>query len=256
MHRTGPRVVLLTADGAYSRRFLRRFLDQARVEVVGLVLSTATLNRGVFGLAGMWRFLRSVGLCYAIYQAFVCLVLPRLKGLKRCLDVPVLHTSDVNAPEAEAWVRATKPDYLLSFHFNQKLLEPVIQIPKQAALNFHPSYLPSFRGVDPVLFALQETGSTLGGSVHQMTSMIDGGDILLREFLGKEQVGGLIATNAHLFTLGGGMAAEVINHFAEYDLRRLAQDQLGKTQTRYDGWTDVGRLGCLGLLKALWGRRR
>lgn len=254
MNKARPRVVLLTADGAYSRLFLQSFIETAQVDVVGLVLSSATLNRGVTGLSGLWAFVGRVGLCYALYQAYVCWVLPWVKGLKPCTSLPLLHTHDVNQPDAAAWIRKLNPDYLLSFHFNQKLLQPLIELPKLAALNFHPSYLPMYRGVDPVLFALQECDGRMGGSIHRVASTIDAGDILLRESLADDYVGGLISTNSHLFTLGGRMATEVMSDFANYHAQRLVQAELGPG--RYDDWAAVGRLGCVGLLKALWARAK
>ena len=253
-----PRVVLLTADGAYSRLFINSFLASAEVEPVGLVLSTATLKRGQTGLEALWTFVRTVGLGYAIYQAYVCWIWPWLKGLEPYREVPVWHTQDVNTSETVAWIKALEPDFLLSFHFNQKLLQSVIDVPGQAALNFHPSYLPAWRGVDPVLFALQAQDSVFGGSIHCLTDEIDRGDVLLREKLGHEHVAGLIKTNAALFTLGGRMAAEVIKDFDALNRQRMAQRVLpvNDVEDRYDGWSAVGRLGLAGLWKALWANPR
>ena len=253
-----PRVVLLTADGAYSRLFINSFLASAEVEPIGLVLSTATVKRGQTGLAALWTFVRTVGLGYAFYQAYVCWILPLLKGLKPYREVSILRTEDVNSAEMVARIKALEPDFLLSFHFNQKLLHAVIGIPGQAALNFHPSYLPAWRGVDPVLFALQSKDSVFGGSIHFLTDEIDRGDMLLREKLDYEYVDGLIKTNAALFTLGGRMAAEVIKDFNTLNRQRMAQWvlQVHDVEDRYDGWSAVGRLGLAGLWKALWANPR
>lgn len=253
-----PRVVLLTADGAYSRLFINSFLASGEVEPIGLVLSTATLKRGQTGLAALWTFVRMVGLGYALYQAYVCWILPLLKSLKPYREVSILRTEDVNSGEMVAWIKALEPDFLLSFHFNQKLLHAVIGIPGKAALNFHPSYLPAWRGVDPLLFALQSQDSVLGGSIHCLTDEIDRGDVLLREKLGHEYVAGLIKTNVAVFTLGGRMAAEVIKDFDALNRQRMAQRVLPvpDVEDRYDGWSAVGRLGLAGLWNALWANPR
>lgn len=253
-----PRVVLFTADGAYSRLFINSFLASAEVEPIGLVLSIVTLKRGQTGLAALWTFVRTAGLGYALYQAYVCWILPWLKGLKPYRQVPIFRAEDVNSAETVAWIKALEPDFLLSFHFNQKLLHSVIGIPGQSALNFHPSYLPAWRGVDPVLFALQSQDSVLGGSIHCLTDEIDRGDVLLREKLGYEHVAGLVKSNAALFTLGGRIAAEVINDFDALNRQRMAQQVLPvrDVEDRYDGWSAVGRLGLAGLWKALWAKSR
>lgn len=253
MANTTPRVVLLTADSIYSRGFIEAFRLNSNVEFAGMVLSTAYLKRGVGGLTGLYLFIRSVGMSYAIYQAVVCWLLPWIKG-KAAYDIPVLETNDINSAESTGWIRERNPDFLFSFHFNQKVLESVCDIPERAALNFHPSYLPTWRGVDPVLFALQNKDSIFGASVHLIAPQIDAGDVLLREKLGNEHVAGLIKTNEALFTLGGRMAAEVIGDFKSFDAQRIHQADLGNGH--YDGWDSVGNLGLKGLWKALWAKPR
>ena len=248
------RVVLLTRDGLYSRLFVREFLATAGLDVVGIVYSTAYMRRGATPIEDALRFIARVGLFYAMYQAYIAWLLPWLKGFERGLNCPVLKSNNVNSEGTVAWLSELKPDFLLSYHFNQKMLQSVIDIPNRAALNFHPSYLPAWRGVDPVLFALQEEGSLFGGSIHRVTAQIDGGDVLLREKLGNEHVAGLIKTNEALFTLGGRMAAEVLSDFDAFDGRRLRQADLDAGvdhQDRYDGWDNVGQLGLVGLWKAL-----
>lgn len=252
-------MVLLTRDGLYSRLFVREFLANTELDVVGIVYSTSYLSRGATPIVDVLRFIARVGLFYAIYQAYIAWILPWLKGLKLELNCPVLKSNNVNSNETVAWLNQFKPDFLLSFHFNQKMLQSVIDVPNRAALNFHPSYLPRWRGVDPVLFALQEGGAVLGGSVHRVTGDIDQGDVLLREKLANEHVAGLIKTNEALFTLGGRMAAEVIGDFDEFDGRRLRQPALESGlghEPRYDGWYNVGQLGVVGLWKALWAKPR
>lgn len=253
------RVVLLTHDGFYSRLFVREFLSSTGIDVVGIIYSTAYLGRGVTPIVDVVRFIARVSLFYAMYQAYIAWLLPGLKGLGRKVNCPVMETNDVNSETSVAWLKDLNPDFLLSFHFNQKMSESVIDVPKIDALNFHPSYLPAWRGVDPVLFALQEKGSVLGGSIHKVTAEIDEGDVLLREKLGNEHVAGLVKTNEALFTLGGRMAAEVIGDFDAFDGRRLRQAELVAgvdCKGRYDGWYNVGQLGLAGLWKALWAKPR
>lgn len=253
------RVVLLTHDGFYSRLFAREFLSSTGIDVVGIIYSTAYLGRGVTPIVDIFRFIANVGLFYAMYQAYIAWLLPWLKELGRKVNCPVMETNDVNSETSVAWLKDLNPDFLLSFHFNQKMSEPVIEVSKRAALNFHPSYLPAWRGVDPVLFALQEKGSVLGGSIHKVSAEIDEGDVLLREKLGNEHVAGLVKTNEALFTLGGRMAAEVIGDFDAFDGRRLRQAELVAgvdCKGRYDGWYNVGQLGLAGLWKALWAKPR
>lgn len=253
-----PRVVLLTHDGAYSRLFMQEILADSNIDVVGVVYSKAFLHRGLSWMVDVCRFMSRVGVFYAIYQAYVAWCLPWLKGLQRVIEYPVFETNDVNSVACVTWLKAREPDFLLSFHFNQKILESVIVVPKNASLNFHPSYLPAWRGVDPVLFALQEPCSVLGGSVHRVTADIDAGDVLMRLPLSPAFVAGLVGTNARLFMLGGRMACKTIIDFETLDRQRIKQCDLpvNTVEDRYDGWSAVGQLGLTGLWKALWAKPR
>ncbi len=239
------RVVLLTRDSAYSRVFLKRFLAESGLEVAGLVLSSSYLWRG----RSMWRdlagFVGRVGVPYALYQAYVAWWLPRRLGLSApptamtgLSGVPVLHSNDINSPHARAWLVAQAPDFILSFHFNQRLGEAVLALPTRAAVNFHPSLLPDWRGVDPVFFALHAgKATTLGGSLHLITAGLDEGDILLRQPL-AESASGMLASNAALFDLGARMATQALADFDRVHAQRQAQDV---SAGRYYAWQDVGR---------------
>lgn len=256
---------MLMRDSFFSRLFLRAFLDAAekmqgsKIEVTAMVFSTSIIARKKTIFHDLLLFLRRAGVSYAFYQAYLSLLLTRLNEQLGRIDVPILKTNDVNADESVSWLKSQSADFFLSYHFNQKMFQSVICIPKIAALNFHPSYLPAWRGVDPVLFALQQADSVVGGSIHCMSPEIDEGDVLLREKLSNEHVAGLIRTNEALFTLGGRMAAEVLNDFDAFNSRRLRQTELEPvvgSEACYDGWYNVGQLGLVGLWKALCAKPR
>jgi methionyl-tRNA formyltransferase len=253
-----PRVIILTTDGLYSRLFIRQFLAANLVQVIGVIESTTFLRRGSRRLQDGWSFLRTVGVSYALYQVFVCRVLPYIKRVSKISNDLTFRTNDVNAPEAVTWLKSLAPDFILSVHFNQKIFSSVIQIPTRATLNFHPSLLPQWRGVDPVLFALQDSNSSvtpsMGFSIHLVADQIDAGDLLLQKDLQDTSATGLIKINSSLFTQGGSIAAHVIAHFEDFYGSRIPQSSLGVG--RYDGWDAVGKLGFSGLKKALCARPR
>jgi methionyl-tRNA formyltransferase len=254
-----PRVVLLTRDGAYSRIFLRGFLHSAQVDIVGVLYSTTYLQRKPKpSIADLFGFIQTVGLAYALYQGYVSWILPIRLRLSRPrwreIDVSVIESSDINCAQVASWLKQLNPDFLVSFHFNQKIQESITKIPKVAAINFHPSILPNWRGVDPVFFSLQKAGARgsedediLGGSIHLTSEYIDSGDILAAQASPVQSVG-LIQANRDLFQAGGVLAAEVLNHFPVYWDGRLSQSSLETENTQYYSWKDVGNRGW----KSLW----
>lgn len=258
------RVVLLTRDGAYSRCFLKSFLsclESGAARVVGGVLSTSLLRRATPWPLDLWGFLQRVGLRYALYQAYVAWGLPwaRRREIGQGLGGknrgwPVLATNDVNGAAARAWLQQRRPDVLLSFHFNQRMQPPVLELPRCAAINFHPSPLPHYRGVDPVLFALAAGERELGLTMHLISPELDEGDCLV-QWRYPRQPGGLVGNNRFLFEQGGCVAAQTLNHLETTLARRLTQDA---TAGRYDGWTQVKaiRMGRVLWPGGLWHREK
>jgi methionyl-tRNA formyltransferase len=251
-----PRVIILTVDGFYSRLFIEHFLATSSVQLVGVIESTSYLKRNTQRFKDLWAFLQKVGIAYGLYQAFVCWVLPYLKGIPKVNGNLIFFTNDINSSEMISLIKRLEPDFLLAMHFNQKILQSVIESPTQATLNFHPSLLPQWRGVDPILFALQNKNSEIsppmGVSIHLITNEIDAGDILYQSHLENIASSGLITINSQLFIQGGIRAAHVISHFDTFYASRVTQSSLGTGC--YYGWAAVGKLGWSGLRKALWAK--
>lgn len=79
--------------------------------------------------------------------------------------VPVRLVRQINEPGCVAWIRALAPDLLLVLGWTQLVREELLAVPKIAALGFHASLLPRYRGRAPINWALihgeRETGNTM-----------------------------------------------------------------------------------------------
>lgn len=238
------RVVLMTRDSAYSRVFMERFLQAEGLRVIGTVLSANYLHRGKPWPLDLAQFVGRVGVPYALYQAYVAGCLPVRMGLASPRSLARKHgfalhrTSDIDSERSRQWLASLEPDFIVAFHFNQRVGEAVTAIPSVAALNFHPSLLPAWRGVDPVFFALRDPAAEYGASVHLIAPGLDEGDILLQAELPAPRPAGLVDGNCRLFRLGAEMAAKVVADFdALYPARQLQQGETGS----YFSWRDVGQ---------------
>jgi methionyl-tRNA formyltransferase len=100
----------------------------------------------------------------------------RLSDLCRAAGIPSLRLCDVNATQAQARLRAARPDVILSFHFDQIFTAETLAIAPLGGVNVHPSLLPRHRGPIPTLYALAE-GAT-GVSIHAMVPCVDAGGVL------------------------------------------------------------------------------
>ncbi|MCP4178041.1 MAG: hypothetical protein GY756_09760 [bacterium] len=144
--------------------------------------------------------------------------------------------SDVNINSIETELRKIEPDFLLSFNFNQKILENIFNIPKTAALNIHPSFLPFYRGIDPLLAARARNEDSSGVSVHLITEQIDQGDILAQKQYSIDYKKNIIDEYKELFRIGSELAKDVITDFTYYYSKRKKQNSI---EGSYYSWPDA-----------------
>jgi methionyl-tRNA formyltransferase len=71
-----------------------------------------------------------------------------------------------------------EPDLIMSRGFPWKLPDELLALPRLGVLNNHPSFLPRYRGPNPVGWALRNGDAELGISVHRMDASFDTGAIL------------------------------------------------------------------------------
>src|SRR5262249_53186511 len=92
--------------------------------------------------------------------------------------IEVLQTFDANAPSFVRRICDLAPNVLLCAAYPQILSKEMIGAARRAAINFHPSVLPKFRGAHPHFWAIAKGERTGGVSAHLMTERIDDGDIV------------------------------------------------------------------------------
>ena len=94
--------------------------------------------------------------------------------LEECPWVKHLPVRGVNETEVLERIREFKPDLILLLFFNQ-IVSKELRALAPRVWNLHPSLLPSFRGVSPVFWALEEGVETAGVTLHEVTDEIDRG---------------------------------------------------------------------------------
>jgi methionyl-tRNA formyltransferase len=94
------------------------------------------------------------------------------------MGIPVLAPADVGDPGFLAQLRSLAPDLFLAAGYSLILKPPTLAIPRLAAVNFHASLLPEYRGKHPVFWALRDGWRWAGLTAHRMDPGIDTGDII------------------------------------------------------------------------------
>lgn len=103
--------------------------------------------------------------------------------------VPIKSVSDINSPGAESFLKNANPD-LIVFTGGGLIRKNILNIPKIGILNCHSGWLPRYRGMDVVEWALLESKakhSLLGLTLHFMDAGVDTGPILLQKKIRLEK---------------------------------------------------------------------
>lgn len=105
----------------------------------------------------------------------------RLEALARRWKIPFFPLDpDGDRPFGE-WLRALSADILLICGMNRLLGPEAFAAPPLGAINVHPSWLPEYRGPDPIYWQYHDMVEHGGVTIHWVDEREDRGDILRRE---------------------------------------------------------------------------
>src|SRR5262249_30533427 len=92
--------------------------------------------------------------------------------------VPLLMSEDLLEPKFFGALREFAPDLLVVATYPTKIPQPLLDLPRLAAINLHPAYLPRYRGACPEFWAIRNGETETGVTFHKMTERFDAGAIL------------------------------------------------------------------------------
>lgn len=101
-----------------------------------------------------------------------------VKKLSKKYKIPIWYSDDINSEEFIQKIKKIQPDLIISAAYPQIFSKKLLSIPKQGAINFHPSLLPKFRGAHPHYWTIVKGEKESGLTAHFMTERIDEGDII------------------------------------------------------------------------------
>ncbi len=104
--------------------------------------------------------------------------LPFLRDCKQYAvshNVAVYENTELSSEEIENMARET--DIGLSVGFGTIIQEPQFLGPSLGTFNLHPSELPAYRGMHPIIYAIMNGEKNVGITLHRITAGIDTGPI-------------------------------------------------------------------------------
>lgn len=126
------------------------------------------------------RQLSQLVLSKLIYRSSPIFSVPQIAATAAKLGIPVFDQKILkNAPIS--FLRSLNADLIIVATFGQKISNQVIEYPKFGVINFHPSYLPHYRGGCPAYSAIKDGQKSSGVTLHRMTQVFDAGEIIAQK---------------------------------------------------------------------------
>ncbi len=234
------RVVFCTYPCLYSSLVLSDLLRSPNIEIVAVVASTRNLKAKENKLVSDIQRIKVSGIHYSLYLLIVTQLYrffpsffkqKNFQTLCSKSQIDVLSTSNINAPDLQEKIRNTHPDFIFCAHFNQLIHPKTYNIAKEAAINLHPSLLPDLKGVDPAFYALSESYTETGVTIHHLAEDFDTGKVINQKMQTIASEDTLLSLNTKLFKLGTELFIDYLS--SEHIQAKLFSS---KNTDRYDSW--------------------
>jgi methionyl-tRNA formyltransferase len=194
------RIVFLTHRFSRTGAVSLQHLHRQGLDIVAVVTPTVGYKgRGIGGSLrrlirrrGMWFSALTVGrglvTMARIAVARACGGSPRWLGLPWSVDevrldgaTIRLSPEDVNAPSFVDAMAKLDAELLVICISDRVVREPLLARIRRGGINLHPAPLPRYRGPDPLYWQLVQGETCSAITVHEVTQVVDGGDILVQE---------------------------------------------------------------------------
>lgn len=140
-------------------------------------------------------------------------------------QIPIIRI-DSNFNNSLQELESYQPDIIIIACYARRLPESVTSLAKLGCFNIHPSLLPAYRGPDPVFWQLRAGEQTMGVTIHKVTQLIDGGDILIQQPQTLANGLTLSEINETLATVAANLLLKLLAEFEHYQSRAYNQANL------------------------------
>ena len=146
------------------------------------------------------------------------------QNLVQAQGIPLTITYNINSTQNISALKTLSPHLLITAYCSQKLSTEILSTVKYA-INCHPSLLPGYRGVEPLIH-LQENPKEIGFSFHLMNNRFDAGDILFQKrIVIYTAASSLFAQYARLWQEMGPALCNLLLNFGNFLQHRAKQEE-------------------------------
>jgi len=157
-------------------------------KVVAIVTDVDTRHKKTFSVFQLVRKIKSrslrqlsqLVLSKFIYRSSPIFFTPQISATASKLGISV-YDQKILRNDPIALLRSLNTDLIIVATFGQKISNKIIEYPKFGVINFHPSYLPQYRGGCPAYSAIRDGKESSGVTLHRMTQIFDAGEIIAQK---------------------------------------------------------------------------
>jgi methionyl-tRNA formyltransferase len=149
---------------------------------------------------------------------------PPVAQAARALGLPVMQPESLHLTHVVDALRGLHPDLLVGVAYGRIIPRAVLDLPRLAGINVHPSLLPAYRGASPIQAAIADGATVTGVTIMHLADDLDAGDIILqREMsIGPAETAGEL--EARLADAGADLLVEGVRLIARGEAPRRPQD--------------------------------
>lgn len=181
---------------SFFSRMIANKLIENNIPITHIMVSTRQLKIegcGVNGITGLKFIVRRFGYKYALFQIFCGALLPIIYSFKSLLNgkrylsfEKLCARNNIELIKSDSFnddiQQIDSPDVFISMCLDQKLSNKFFNHIKQLCLNIHPSDIPNFGGVEPIIQLLLSSEYKMGITIHKMTEILDDGEPIMRQY--------------------------------------------------------------------------
>jgi len=152
-----------------------------------------------------------------------------VKKLASARGIQVTQPESLRDAQAQAELKHFRPDVIVVAAYGLILPRPVLQLPRDGAINIHASLLPRWRGATPIQRALLAGDRHTGVSIMQMDAGLDTGPVLMQEEIPILEHDTMGTLRDRLAELGAKLIVQALDALQAGVIRATAQSAEGVT---------------------------
>lgn len=239
------KIALFNIESFSSAKAIQSILERHKDEIKIVVTTDPIRGSQRFFLSQTFKHLRRSGLSFTAYL-FYNFILHRylaqystwmakrlgrepcyqsIQSLCKDFGIHYLRVTDINAPEIKERLKALAIDLIAVYYFDQILQEPLIRLPKQGVINFHPAPLPFCRGLHPILHCALNNNHRFAVTAHEIADCrIDAGAILGQTSIVTIQERDLFSLDEQINLMGCQLFASIIENLETAENAKRSQE--------------------------------